>query len=326
MLTAALLVALASLVGDDPPQAVAITADGRCVVTLSSDGTLRTLSAADGREVSRVAPSESGLPGVPFLTADGTLAALLPARSSSIDICRVAADAPPTTIGERRSTAEAVGLSGDGQAVAVAFHLDAGVTRLRVVKGAGAIPRPVARVGGHVHGLALSHNGDWLISLAHEERGGKDVLTARPCELFDVGTGLSLWSRPESFRHAVISADDRYAVLTGGSVAVPNRVVDLADGEPARDRTPPKFAIIGPPVVSADGGVLFAMTADALMAWDLVAGREKFRLPMTASDTPARRAALSPDGRLLVTTFDGLRSWDAVDGKPLWGPMTRTMK
>ncbi|QEL17311.1 WD40 repeat domain-containing protein [Limnoglobus roseus] len=332
MLTAVLLVALFPLAPDRPlaafgrhplhvgPAAVAVSPDGQRIFTLSPGGIVRTLDAADGRELSRESPANPVADRVPLISADGTLAVLLSPMSSGLEIGRGLVNRQWAAIEERRSTPEAVGLSGDGQVLAAAFRHDSGVTRLRVVKGSGSLPRPVAPIGGHAHDLALSQAGDWLIALAHESEGEKNLLSSRPCQLFDVSTGLTIWSRDESFRHVLITADDRYAVLTGGSAKVPNRVVDLPDGEPARDRTPPKFAIVGPPVVSADGRMLYAATSDSVVAWDLVAGREKFRLPVKGIESPVRRMALSADGRFLVTNFDGLRKWDAATGKPLFGP------
>lgn len=330
MLPVALLVALVVPSADRPlaafgrhplhvgPSAVAVSADGKQVVALSPTGLLRTLTAADGREVGREALPVAD--GEPVLSADGAVAAVLAPKATGVDVALGAAGKQWAALEERRGAVESLAVAGDGQALAAAFRLDAGVTRLRLARAGDSLPRPVAQVGGHAHALALSQNADWLLVLAREQPGEKNLLAVRACQLFDVSTGQPLWSRDEPFRHAAISADDRYAVLTGGTGKHANRVLDLADGEPARDRTPPPFAVLGPPLVSADAQTLFAATADGVVAWDLAAGRERFRLPVKGVESPTRRLALSKDGRLLVTNLDGLRAWDAATGQPRWGP------
>lgn len=323
MIPAVALVFLSQLAIDPTPRdAVAVSPDGRRILTLSPNGDLRTFDATTGEEQPAAAGGFVRRDTAPVLTATGAAALLVP-RSSDIRLRSPGINGRWDALDERRSTAAAVGFSADGKAIAAAFRLDSGTTRVRVRKNADAEFRHLAAVGGHVHALAPSAEGDWLLVLSHDRPEDKAVLRTTACQLFDMGTGRPLWSRDEAFRYAVITADDRHAVLTGGPKAMPNRVLDLPDGESCRDRRPPAFDILGPPVVSADGETLFGLTADAIVLWDLTAGRERRRLPVKGVDSSVRMMAVSPDGAFLATTFDGLRKWDVATGRMLFGPPQR---
>lgn len=317
MIPAVALVLFAHVALDRPPDAVAFSPDGRQILTLSPHGDLRTFDAATGEELASDAGGFARRDAAPTLAANG-LAALLAPRAGEVRLR--AAAGTWDAVEERRATAAAVGLSADGKFAAAAFRLDSGTTRIRVRKGAADF-RHLAAVGGHVHALAPSAEGDWLLVLSHDRADDKAVLRTTACQLFDVGTGRPLWSHAEPFRYAAITADDRHVVLTGGPKGAANRVLDLPDGELCRDRRPPAFDVLGPPAVSPDGLTLFAATADAVVVWDLAAGQERRRLRVRGVDSPVRAMAVSPDGAVVATTIDGLRAWDVATGRPRFGPV-----
>ena len=72
-----------------------------------------------------------------------------------------------------------------------------------------------------------------------------------------------------------------------------------------------------------DGRTLVACHFDALILWDVQAGKEAKRIPMPPGGPAGygpQLGAFSLDSKTVVTTRGGLRRWDLAAGKPLFEP------
>jgi sterol desaturase/sphingolipid hydroxylase (fatty acid hydroxylase superfamily) len=279
--------------------AVAISADGRRVVSGAEDGTVTLWDAATGRKEQVLTGHRRPVRSV-AMSADGRRVA-----SGSFDQTVRVWDAPawrPTlTLTGHVAGVLAVALTPDGRRI---FSGSADGT-IKAWDGAtGREDWSVARPPGATLGVAVSADGrravwaSWRSATVWDSTTGREVMT--------------LAGHTELVYGVAVSPDGRH-IVTGSF----DQTVKVWDGATGRERltlaghTGPVYAV----AVSADSGRVVSAGADGTVrVWDTAAGREGCTLK-GHTDVVTGVAVSADGGHIVSGSRDGtVRVWDARDG------------
>ncbi len=286
--------------GDDRGAAFAFSPDGR-VLYVRVGGSLRAITAADGKSATPPAPPERGL-AIDAVSPDGAAAVSAPGGGRLVVWDLQTGKSLGEVIGPRDHGVLA--LSPQGKRLAVATkEAEPTVVVYDVTAG-----KELSRCKGHQ---------DWVSSLAFAPDGkalasGSGDLTAR---LWDVESGKERWSyhayRVTFYWVAVAFAPDGRTVGAAGW----DGIVRLLDAETGKERLPIRghFGWVNQLAPTPDGKAVFTSSEDqSLRLWDVSTGKELRVLKEPAVDV------YDPQQRNVVHSREWVYCLDlAADGKAL---------
>lgn len=300
----------------EPIGAVAISPDGRTIVSGSSDRTLKLWDVVSGRELRTLSGHTSVIAAVAF-SPDGK-AIVSASKDNTLKLWDFASGRELRTLKGHTHNVETVAFSGDGRTLVSGSPDD--TIRLWDVATGRALR--TIKTQSWVYAVALAPDGRTVLA-GHSDRTLK---------LWDVASGLELrtlssqWAASRS--PLAFSRDGRSVV----SVVSPDKENltkdrslkrwDVASGRElgARQGDWVDFSTLA---LSHDAGVVVAMAKKdlTLKLWDIGSGRERLTLSGSGFKDSADYSAFafSPDGRMVVATKKDrtLTLWDASSGRKL---------
>jgi WD40 repeat protein len=301
--------ALAELRGHtDEISDAAFTADGRGVVTIALDGTVRSWQVVEGRV---------------FRYSDWVLdAAFSPDRRSvATAVVNGSALVTPLDGGRRvrlgsnfgRQTANSITFDGDGKRVAVAGGHDAGSGQIVVADAStGDVDKEMDPAGAGVLTVAFSPDGEWLVTAANDAPPALWHLS----EFTKFGPNRPTATLPIPDRRAVVRAEfspDGRWIVTAANDGVA-RIFDARTHRQTRAIVTP--GLMQGATFSPDSKRILTYGSDFIgRIWDARTGRQLAVL--RGHSSWISRGAFSPDGRRVVTgsADQTTRVWDSRTGR-----------
>jgi WD40 repeat protein len=274
---------------------LALSADGKTLVTANADGGVRVWNPLTGK-LEASWPSSTGLAHVRLaLTPDG--AKLLARQGNTTRLLERATQKELASFDDMNAAA----ITPDGNFLVLTNP--SGLVRVVGLKP-GAESFVLHASTPRVLCVGFAPDGKWLAAGMQDKQ-------------------LKLWAL-DTGKVQVLAADLKSNVVMVGFTADSRTVyargsagdVTLWDVATGADRTPPEwadlFAVNSVAAVSKDGNFLAAATADgAVKVWDLATGKERLTIPKAKG--PLTNTHFSPDGKRLLTVTAGARTasiWD----------------
>ena len=310
------------LVGHEGPvHAIAISGDGRWLVTGSEDKTARlwNLTAKEPEKTARVLNGHDGPVVAVAFSGDGRwLVTGSWDKTARLDLTAKEPEKTARVLSGHDRPVVAVAISGDGRwLVTGSFDNTARLWDLTAKE-----PEKTARVlSGHdgpVHAVAFSGDGRWLVTGSQDTTARLWDLTAKEPE-----KTARVLSGHDGYVHAVAVSGDGRWLVTGSKEGTTARLWDLTAKEP--EKTARVLSGHDGPVhavaVSGDGRWLVTGSKEGTTArlWDLTAKEpEKTARVLSGHDGPVHAVAFSGDGRWLVTGSEDktARLWDLTAKEP----------
>lgn len=279
--TASLLLTLGG--HSEQVRSVALSADGKTLVSGSHDKTIKLWELATGRELRTLSGHTGSIESVTFNADGNTLAS--GGSDMRIKLWDVATGRELRTLpGQPGSWVNEVAFSTDGKTLAVGSE-DRAIKLWEVATGREL--RTLARHSYWVESIAISADGKSIAS-------GSDDMTIK---LWDLATGREMRALAGHSGPVAFSADGK--TLAGGSSDNSIRLREVATGLELHRLTGHAGGIRSI-AFSKDGSVLAsAGVGTAIMLWDVNTGRRLSTI--TANDDLIKSVALSPDGTMLAS-------------------------
>ncbi len=286
----------------------AFTADGRGVVTIALDGTIRSWQVVEGRV---------------FRYSDWALdAAFSPdGRSIATAVVNGSALVTPLDGGRRvrlgttfgRQTANSITFDHDGHRVAVAGGHDAGSGQIVVANAAtGGVEQEMDPPGADVLSVAFSPDGEWLVTAANDS----PPALWRLSKFTQLGPNRPTATLAIPARRAVVRAEfspDGKSIVTAANDGVA-RIFDAGSRRQTRQIVTP--GLMQGATFSPDSKRILTYGSDFIgRIWDAQTGRQLATL--RGHSSWISRGAFSPDGRRVVTSSadETTRVWDSRTGR-----------
>jgi WD40 repeat protein len=280
-----------------PAMSVALSPDGRVIVSGGLDKTLRLWDAANGHELRTLTGHTQSINTVAFSpdgrtivsgSADGALKLWDPVSGRELRSLK----------GHAPDDVRTVAFSPDGRVI-VSGSRDQTLKLWDTASG-----RELRTLKGHdqpVLAVAFSPDGRTLVSASYDHK----------LKLWDVASGrevLTLAGHGDSVNAVAFSPDGR--TIVSGSLDKTLKLWDAASGRELRTLTGHADTIHA---VAFNGRTIVSGSQDwTLKIWDAASGRELHSLPALA-----RSVALSPDGTTLVSAGRVIEMWDVASGRKL---------
>ncbi len=286
--------------------AVALSADGRRVVSASDDSTLRVWDVESGQELRTLSGHSRAVRGV-ALSADGGRA-VSASDDSTLKVWNVESGQELRTLAGHSRTVNGVALSADGGR-AVSASDDSTLKVWDVESG-----QELRTLAGHsfwVRGVALSADGGRAVSASED----------RTLKVWDVESGKELRTlagHSGAVRGVALSADMGRAVSASQDGTL--KVWDVESGKELRTLAGHLDRVKGV-ALSADGGRAVSASQDGtLKVWDVESGKELRTL--AGHYLSVNGVALSRDGGRAISASQGgtLKVWDVESAEQLRTP------
>jgi sterol desaturase/sphingolipid hydroxylase (fatty acid hydroxylase superfamily)/DNA-binding beta-propeller fold protein YncE len=270
-----------------PVQGVAISGDGKIIVSACKDGTVKVWDAATGREERTILGSTSGVLSV-AISAEGER--IVAGNTDGM-----------VKVWDAATGLEQLSLAGHvGPVYGVAISADGG--RIVSAGGDGTLKVWDALTGRKQFTIQGSPSASSILSIAVSGNGQR-IVSASEDGMIKVWNGLTGWEEHTLKGHTsivlsvAISSDGRHIVSGGCDRTV--KVWDARTGREERTLTGHAVAVLGV-AMSADGKQVVSGSADGMVkVWDAFSGRETILLAGHLSATLC--VAISADGRRVVT-------------------------
>jgi WD40 repeat protein len=283
---------------------LAISADGKSIVTLTDRKSVRIFDADTGElRHKRELPGDSL--SIPVLSSDGRLLARFPSDRECLEIRDVMTGRKIrdlTIEGARFIWPSA--FSADGKRVAAVGYPRARDQKVNLFRAwdldsGKEIFRTEVRSDATSSFLAFSPDGKRLLSAF------SSIYEGLHC--WDISTGRQLWHVKDFGGSFVFTPDGKILPGPRGQQAI-----DLATGKPEKiDKMPPNPQ--GTLTLTPDGHTLLISTFQGVIVWDMVRGKEIRTLIGQGWDV-----AVTPDSKAAITNNGALQRWDLATGKAAW--------
>lgn len=310
--------------------AFALTPDGKEIVAVSPEGTVRRFDAVTGKLLGqRQLPSRLGISPMgqssARLSADGKTAAISELAGNEYQVTMW--DVPNAKVLFKRTSDKHVkvggfALSPDGKVLAL--RLDIGErTVLSSHNVATGKETQLGDLEFNVYDMQFSTDGAKLVLSeisAHAGDGPREFLTC-----FDVAAGKQLWKLPNKCVQFALSPNGR----TVAYASFHQRGLHIIETDPDTGKVTESDRPCGgriahpniPITFAPDNHTLVGAYFDSLASWDLQVGKEVGRIPLpaaTGSGYGPKLGAFSADGKTVVTNIGMLQRWDLATGKPMF--------
>ncbi|MFC1634707.1 DUF4062 domain-containing protein, partial [Planctomycetota bacterium] len=284
-----------------PVRAVAVTPDGRYVVSGSNDKTLRVWELASGLVVHTLAGHASSVFAV-AVTPDGQYV-VSGSADGTLMVWELANGRAVSMLAGHKGIVSAVAVTPDSR-YAVSGSSDKRLKVWELTTG-----RTVHTLKGHrgwVRGVAVTPDGRYAVS-------GSDDKTLR---VWDLSSRRAIYVRTgheDAVDAVAVTSDGRYAISASKDKTL--RVWEIASGRAVHMLAGHKsmvFAVAATP----DRRYVVSGSADGtLMVWDLASGRAVYTL--AAHEHWVHAVAVTPDGQYAVSvSFDKtLKVWELASGR-----------
>ena len=282
----------------DRVNSVAVSGDGRLVVSASYDQTLKIWELKSGRELRTLKGHSEWAKGV-AVSGNGRLA-VSASDDQTLKVWEVASGRELHTLEGHSNWVESVALSRDGR-LAVSASWD---TTLKVwAVRSGRELRTLDGHSGFVTGVAMSGDARLAVSASNDQT----------LKVWEVASGRELRTIQVPFTGVnlvAVSGDGRIAVSASYDGTL--KVWELKSGRELGTLTGHTHTVTGV-AVSPDGTRVASASFDkTVRVWDMDTGRELITL--AAHSGPVRSVAWAPDGkRLLSGGDDGIIQVYAMD-------------
>jgi WD40 repeat protein len=294
-----------------------VSSDGKSIVGVRGRKYLHTWDAVTGR-----LRQTHELPGngvaVPELSLDGELLALAE-ESDKLAIWDVAT-------GKRLRTLVLKGISGAWCIPFIAFSTDGqkiaavglrqerqngtgrhdSLVRVWDLASGKEIFRRDIRNNNQSYLLIFSQDGQRLLASFNGSQGTY-------CCCWDISNGQEVWRNKDNVSYYSVVTSDGKILAMGQFEQQKLRAVDIATGQTAPLEKTPPIEIGTRLSLTPDGQTLLVSTAQGVIVWDMVHGKELRTLPGAGEEI-----AVMPDGKGIITNNGSLQRWDLATGKPLW--------
>jgi DNA-binding beta-propeller fold protein YncE len=280
---------------------VAVTPDGKYIVSGSWDNTVRVWELATGKEVRRFTGHESSVWSV-AVTPDGKYV-VSGSRDKTVRLWDLATGKEVRRLTGHDHVVWSVAVTPDGK-YAVSGSRDKTVRLWDLATG-----KEVWRLTGHewgVRSVAVTPDGKYVVS-------GSEDKTVR---LWDVATGQEVrrfTGHEDDVTSVAVMPDGQYVVSGSGDGTV--RLWDLATGQEVRRFTGHQWGVRSV-AVTPDGQYVVSGSLDkTVRLWDLATGKEVRRF--TGHEWGVTSVAVMPDGQYVVSGSDDktVRLWELATGK-----------
>lgn len=313
--------------------AFALTPDGKAIVTVTPQGTVRVFDANTGRLLERrqLTDRDDVNPIGQFrarLSEDGRIAVIhepgyLPGWKSRVTVWDVASGKRIF----RRTSSEKRGLgfgalSPDGKQLAVIEDdYDGTYNRsLRVIDLKSAKIRLIGRTELNVYDVRFSADGKRIVlsQTSALPNGGSSLAC------FDVAAGKKLWRLPQKGIEFALSPDGKTVVSPGMDQRSYWLIeTDPTTGKPTESIVPASTSHPNDQTLIAPDNrtVVMRHVGGEILLWDIRIRKEirRFALPKSnGSGYGPELGAISPDSRTLITNLGYLQRWDLTTGKPFF--------
>jgi WD40 repeat protein len=280
--------------------ALAVTPDGRLVLSATSSGTVRVSELASGK-VRNTLQGHTGSVRAVAVTPDGHFA-ISGSEDGTLKVWDLSPAMGRRIARKQVAPVSAVAVTPDGRS-AISGSAD-GTLRMWDL-ASGAEQRALPGIGAEVRALVVTPDGRFAI-VASSLRTLKvlELAAAKRHTLRGHGTSVN----------TLALAPDGHTLLSGSSEGMV-KVWDLRSGRELAT-FPIHEASVSALAVSPDGRSVVSGSSDrgVLKVWDLASGKEK--LVLRGNDAAARAVAVTPDGRSAVSASDcrALWVWDLTTG------------
>ena len=281
---------------------VAVSPDGRYVLSASWDTTVKVWELSSSQEVRTLKGHTSHVTGV-AVSPDGRYV-LSASRDHTVKVWELSSGQEVRTLRGHTDSVDGVAVSPDGRYVLSASR-DHTVKVWELSSGA-----EVRTLSGHTHyvaGVAVSPDGYYVLSASHDQ-------TVKVWELSSGKELRTLSGHTNSVTGVAVSPDGRYVLSASRDHTV--KVWELSSG--AEVRTLGHTDSVQGIAVSPDGRyVLSALDDDTVKVWELSSGKELCTL--SGHTDSVRGVAVSPDGHYaLSASWDTtVKVWELSSGKEL---------
>lgn len=306
---------------------VAVSMDGKEIITLSHDLVLRRFDAENG-DIKSVRRLSGARPTKVWLSPYGSYAALCKYdlregyRVELWDLDRAECRA---TLPIKNYSPWNVAFSGDGRRVAVI-----GTSSNQRKHQVRIWDWPTSR-SRDIWSFEEQINSYYLTPVVALSPDGKYVVAChldRELRAWEAENGKLLWDGKErNWSKIILISPDGRTVATGSGVNCGLALYDLVTGEPRKLMHPlPKNELIYPIGFSPDGqSIVFESGYEEIMLWEPETGRVSLQLPRPLARrssntmiTPAglpTNFAFTPDGKGFVRLAGALQRWDVTTSK-----------
>jgi RNA polymerase sigma factor (sigma-70 family) len=127
---------------------------------------------------------------------------------------------------------------------------------------------------------------------------------------WDIATGKKLWQFKKFGSPCSIECTPDGKILSSG---LGPQTLDLATGETNPIKGAPPIQWDRRVTLTPDGRTILISTANGLIVWDLILGKELWTLPGAGEEV-----VVTPDGKAVITNNGALQRWDLATGKAVW--------
>ncbi len=285
---------------------VAITPDGKQVISGSSDGTLKVWDIASGKELRTLTGYSSNIRSV-AITPDGKQA-ISASDDKTLKVWDIASGKELRTLRGHASSVWSVAITPDGKQV-ISGSYDKTLKVWDIASG-----KELYTLRGHanlVRSVAITPDGKQAISASDD----------KTLKVWDIASGKELRTlkgHSSNVQSVAITPDGKRVISSSGDKTL--KVWDIASGKELRTLTRRSFGATAATsvAITLDGKQVISGSYDGtLKVWDINSGRELHTF--MGHSFGVTSVAITPDGKQVISSSDDktLKVWNIANGREL---------